>query len=68
MAARRSYPRCAGGVFRSSVRIRRSVTRHLRRQPQARVLLLRHPLSKARALNWSFRMTFHLYQVDEDHD
>jgi len=34
----------AGGVFRSSVRIRRSVTRHLRRQaPQARVLLLRHP-------------------------
>ena len=34
----------AGGVFRSSVRIRRSVTRHLRRQaPQARILLLRHP-------------------------
>jgi N-acetylglucosamine kinase-like BadF-type ATPase len=34
----------AGGVFRSSRRIRRSVTRHLRRHaPQARVLLLRHP-------------------------
>ena len=34
----------AGGVFRASLRIRRSVTRHLRRQaPQARVLLLRHP-------------------------
>jgi N-acetylglucosamine kinase-like BadF-type ATPase len=34
----------AGGVFRSSLRIRRSVTRHLRRHaPQARVLLLRHP-------------------------
>lgn len=34
----------AGGIFRSSGRIRRSVTRHLRRHaPQARVLLLRHP-------------------------
>jgi N-acetylglucosamine kinase-like BadF-type ATPase len=34
----------AGGVFRSSLRIRRSVTQHLRRHaPQARVLLLRHP-------------------------
>ncbi len=34
----------AGGVFRSSLRIRKSVTRHLRRHaPQARVLLLRHP-------------------------
>ena len=34
----------AGGVFRASLRIRRSVTRHLRRQArQARVLLLRHP-------------------------
>lgn len=34
----------AGGVFRSSLRIRRAVTRHLRRHaPQARVLLLRHP-------------------------
>ena len=34
----------AGGVFRSSLRIRRSVTRHLQRYaPQARILLLRHP-------------------------
>ncbi len=34
----------AGGVFRASLRIRRSVTRHLRRcAPQARILLLRHP-------------------------
>lgn len=34
----------AGGVFRASLRIRRSVTRHLRRQArQARVLLLRRP-------------------------
>jgi len=35
---------CAGGVFRASVRIRRSFARHLRRAaPHARVLLLRHP-------------------------
>jgi len=35
---------CAGGIFRSSARIRRSFARHLRREaPQARVLLLRHP-------------------------
>jgi N-acetylglucosamine kinase-like BadF-type ATPase len=34
----------AGGVFRSSLRIRRAVTRQLRRHaPHARVLLLRHP-------------------------
>lgn len=34
----------AGGVFRSSLRIRRAVTRQVRRHaPQARVLLLRHP-------------------------
>ncbi len=34
----------AGGVFRASLRIRRSVTRHLRRQARlARVLLIRHP-------------------------
>lgn len=34
----------AGGVFRSSLRIRQAVTRHVRRHaPQARVLLLRHP-------------------------
>jgi len=34
----------AGGLFRASLRIRRSVTRHLRQHaPQARVLLLRHP-------------------------
>jgi glucosamine kinase len=34
----------AGGVFRSSLLIRRAVTRHVRRQaPQARILLLRHP-------------------------
>ncbi len=35
---------CAGGIFRSSARIRRSFARHLHRAaPQARVLLLRHP-------------------------
>jgi glucosamine kinase len=35
---------CAGGVFRSSARIRRSFARYLHRAaPQARVLLLRHP-------------------------
>jgi glucosamine kinase len=35
---------CAGGVFHGSPRVRRSFTRHLRRQaPHARVLLLRHP-------------------------
>jgi N-acetylglucosamine kinase-like BadF-type ATPase len=35
---------CAGGVFRASLRVRRSFTRHLRRQaPGARVLLLRRP-------------------------
>jgi glucosamine kinase len=35
---------CAGGVFRSSPRIRRSFARYLHRAaPQARVLLLRHP-------------------------
>ncbi|MGA2630703.1 MAG: BadF/BadG/BcrA/BcrD ATPase family protein [Terriglobia bacterium] len=34
----------AGGVFRASLRIRRSVTRHIRRQVRhARILLLRHP-------------------------
>ncbi len=34
----------AGGVFRSSLIIRRAVTRHIRRHaPQARILLLRHP-------------------------
>ncbi|MBI4167252.1 MAG: hypothetical protein HY508_16120 [Acidobacteria bacterium] len=34
----------AGGVFRSSLRVRRAATRHLRRHaPNARVLLLRHP-------------------------
>ncbi len=42
---RRPFPVvCAGGVFRSSPRIRRSFARHLRRQaPRARVLLLRRP-------------------------
>lgn len=35
---------CAGGVFRASLRIRRSFSRHLRRQARhARVLLLRRP-------------------------
>ncbi len=47
---------CAGGVFRSSLRIRRSFARHLRRQwPRARLLVLRRPsvegaLALARAL------------------
>jgi N-acetylglucosamine kinase-like BadF-type ATPase len=49
----------AGGVFRSSLRIRRAVTRRLRRHaPQARVLLLRHPpVEGALALARDFALT-----------
>jgi len=45
---RRSVPIvCAGGVFRSSPRIRRAFSRHLRvSAPSARPLLLRHPAVK----------------------
>ncbi len=48
---------CAGGVFQSSARIRRSFARHLRRHaPAARIVLLRRPpvegaLAMARALS-----------------